>query len=420
MAQKSNPDATPVASESELNETAVPQGTNESTEEVYSANLNDRVSSVVSDSPAAEEDDSHDEPAQAPAPKKKRRSALSSESRKAPTPEAPRNFDHQTISAIPVGPDEKNPVPIFEREASQLKFDEELSSRTDTASIYATLKSYLNQGRALKGKIAGITMYNGVPCWSIFQGQISIYIPFMESYMTIKKNMSGPLTEERIRDQKNFLAQSIGLTVEFILTSFRRDPEHPDCFIATASRTTALARKRAAYLSGDTLRPGADIVCRVISVSSKEMFITVAGLDIYVPRKRITRRYVKHLNDYYHVDDRIIMRIIEIKPGDSKTLPHLALSAIPLEEERCQANRHRLKPGERCRAVISWLDDGSKNRRTTGRINMWLIDYDYYATSTINFASSDKPLDIGTNVLYEHNGFTDMGFSHGKVLRVLP
>lgn len=382
-----------------------------STDVIESAPAEIRVGSVVA------EPNTDQQPA--PKGKKKKKGGLFANMfpSKQAAPDS-RNYEDQTIQAIPTGNEKKAPTPIFEREAIQIKFDENLSSRTDTASTYATLKTYMSQGRTLEGRIAGVTIYNNVPCWSIFHNNTSIYIPLNESYMTISKSLMGN-TPAIIADQKNFMAQSIGLTVEFVLTSLMRDPDHPDSFIATASRTTALARKRAAYFGQRLLRVGSDITCRVISVSAAHLFVTVAGLDVFVHRKHLTRRYVKHMSDMYQVDDKITMRVHEIEYGDSSTLPSIMISAIPLEEERCQANRYRLNPGERCHAIVTYLDDGARHQRNTGRINMWLEDYEYYATTTLNLENLERPISIGSHVLYEHRTFTDRGFSSGLILRIL-
>lgn len=353
-----------------------------------------------------------------PPPKRRRRSASASAA--TPTPpktEVERKGQKQTISAIPTGADEATRTPVFEREADQIKYTEERDNRKEDAGIYVTLKSYLHRGRPLQGKIAGITMYDGVPCWSLYQGPVSIFIPFEESYMTIKKSMTGPRTEEKIRQQKDFLRQSLGVTVEFVLTSIAQDPENPDRYIATASRTTALAKRRFAYFGQEAkLQPGTDIACRIICISENipTMFVTVAGLDILVHRRQLTLRPVKRLSDHFHLDDKITMRIVAIEEDPATGLPKLVLSAIPLEKKRCQVNRSRLNVGDRCRAIINNIDS------ERGVVYMWLDGIDYYAMASVNEAAYDQRLKINAHVLYEHKGFTDSGYSHGSIRRILP
>lgn len=387
---------------------------------VETADMSSRVESIVRDD--SDEENGVPEPPQKYETEPNHPLPPVSKAPAAPRQDNPRNTNHenQTITSFEYGSDESSVIPEFEREASQIKFDTEKSQRTDAASIHTTLKTYLSQGRHIKGRIAGVTVYNGVPCWSLYQGKVSIYIPFTESYMTVKKSLTGTSTAQLITKQKNFLSQSIGLTVEFVLTSYKQDPEHPGHYIAMASRTTALARKRSAYFGQKMIRPGATVAARIITVSPTNLFVTVAGLDVNMTRKVLSRKPIADLTEHFHIDDTIRLRVMDVDYGSASKLPTLSLSAIPEEDEVWKANSFRLSRNERCHGIVTSIEDGTRNPGNIGRTHLWLEDYEHPAITTVNIEDPDNPISVGDHVLYEHRGFTERGVSHGVILRKLP
>jgi len=305
----------------------------------------------------------------------------------------------------------------LDRDYAATQHLENRDARQEEATTVAVFTNALKQGTILNSVIAGVETNGANVYWVCYHGSITVMIPFTDSFMTLPAELLAHDTAAIITRRRQFLSKSIGAEIPFVVTSFGADPNGG--YIATGSRTTALARIRQHYFGTNAsreLKEGMTIEAQILSLGPHSCFVTACGLDIPVRNHELSHRYIEDVAADFYVGQRKRFRVMSINEQPN-TIPEVKLSALPVELEYYAPNLKRIRPHSRYGAIVTSLRQ-EKNKETPGVVvNMFLEGVDVPAFSRVIQLRIQDELHTGDKVIFEATGIVKNGYAHGKIVR---
>lgn len=251
-----------------------------------------------------------------PAPAKKRRSSArkkppSAISEEEPTVEVP-------PAVIPQEPvRSRNAEPSILTIASKGEVD----TPDDQAEIawHEIRNAYLTR-RILTGILSGIEPTKAGNAIAVVNyNNYRVLIPLSEMMITLKEGPNN-YGEMQLRQSK-ILGSMIGAEVDFVIKGIEMKSRS-----IAASRKDAMIRKRKLfYFDLDSqgmyrIYEGRIVQARVIAVAEKVVRVEVFGVECPILARDLSYNWLGDAHDYYHVGDKILIRIQEINRKSLDTL----------------------------------------------------------------------------------------------------
>lgn len=365
--------------------------------------------------------DAEAEAVEKPAPRRRRRRST------AAAAEAPA----EDPEAAPAAVQEASPAPAREsrdtatlRSAARAIQEQSRESRQDEASAVARIISAMRNSYILYAEIAGVETEGGTVYWVCYEESVKIRIPFLHTFMELPAQLAEGtrpgvnLTERR----RQFLTKGIGVNIPMIVTDVAWDGNGE--LVATASRTTALAKIRRRHFGTNAYEPvsaGMDVMATVISMGNYAAYVSACGVDVRVPNHDLSYRYIEDVSSMFRVGEQIRMRIKTLETPEGQ-IPRMTLSALPAEAAEIRRNLNRITPGSRWSAtVISVRTDPRRNtaqNRGNGDVvvSLWLKNVDVPAYSRTLLGGLRETLHTGDTVIFEAVGITG-DRAHGKIIQ---
>ena len=306
----------------------------------------------------------------------------------------------------------------FASQMAQATSRENSANRQSDASSVAVLLGAYKRKRIIQCTIAGVTTIDREAYWTAFQDSVTIRIPFTSSFMSVPKDILEGTGYENLQRKRQFLTPAIGAKIRVVITSLIKDPYGG--YIATASRTTALAQDRNYFFSKNSrlsIEQGMDFEAEVLSVGPHACYVTAFGMDIRLTKNRISHKYIERLTTLYKPGDTIAVRIMSLKTEVGKR-PEITVSALPLEMKRLANNYKRLTIGDVVSGTVTSIRKESENTV----VNLFLDGYDVPAFSRSVRLGLGDILYVGDSVNFRVNGFAKSpygvgAYAHGSIIR---
>lgn len=375
----------------------------------------------VSDTAASDLEESSDNEGDSEAPS----NVAGAESEEATSPSASGN--QPDSSSKEAAPSNRRPprAKWVDRAAAARIYRESADSRQINASDVLKFASAVNGKSILEGRISGVVEFHNEVCWTIYEGNVTVRIPYAESYTNLEPELLNNTRSFALERQRQLMSQSIGVTVPYVPESLIADPENEDCYIVYASRTSALERHRKIRFFGDDasrrVSKGDDIDCQIISSGPNAAYVCACGQDIRVINFLLTHRYVGDVSKAFFPGDHIVMRVTEIEenPAD-RFCPTIHLSARPVEIQKFKWNlKHRIprKGNPRFNGTITSIRTVTTQRGPKSMVYLFLDGVDVPAYASTSATNIREDLKRGDNVTFEVWGALENGYAHGRIIR---
>lgn len=127
------------------------------------------------------------------------------------------------------------------------------------------------------------------------------------------------------------LQKRIGSEIEFIVSSAKggdgADAVDPDHHLAVGDRRAAMLMRRSQYWVPDEegesiIKAGSRVEARVLSVRPQALIIEVMGVEIVVPVREVSNRYIRDLtvDGPYHVGDKVVVLITKAEVDNERQI----------------------------------------------------------------------------------------------------
>ncbi len=312
-----------------------------------------------------------------------------------------------------------------ERDYAEAQHMAQRDAKQEAAIQIGRLLSAMNTKKIVEGVIAAVDGSGKAPSWTIFMGSVTITIPFQEAFVDPPAELVNDSTQKLQIRRVLFMNRCIGATVPFIVKSLAATPE--GMYEATASRIDAMEIIRKRHFGRNAshkLEVGRDVDVRILSPSSFAAYVECCGLDVRVQNQALSHRYIERVSDDFGPGAMIRMRVMRL--DESGDLPKVELSALPVELDQTRTNRYRLKlhpTNDRlnplCGAVVTSIRTDTRSSRPFVVTRLWLEDYQLPAFSRDYNLSLLETLHSGDRVIFKANGFTEEGYVHGKITKVI-
>lgn len=304
-------------------------------------------------------------------------------------------------------------------------YQDQRDNDQEQSSAINRVTTSFNNRNILYYEIAGVETDDNEAYWVCYDESVKIRIPFTHSFMSIPQSLYNPEQNRRISGsllerRQQFLRKAIGANIAVVITGTGKDEKSN--FIATASRTTALAKQRRRYFGRTAQTPvavGQDVTAHIISVGDHAIYVTACGVDSRVPVRGLSFRYMARLTDFYNPGEDIKMRITAI--DESGEIPQFTLSARDIEvEESIRPRLAMVIPRSTyIGTVVSIrreMPTADSIRRSQCTISLWLNGVEIPAYSrTVLISGSVK---TGDRVVFQVHGVTDaLNMAHGKIIQ---
>lgn len=297
-------------------------------------------------------------------------------------------------------------------------WDVEQEDRT-TVGIFLTA---LKEKRILEGNIAGVEVNRRMAYWVLYEGPVTVRIPFDNSFMQIPADLANKRpSEDILRRQRQMLERAMGATINFTVSRF--EPDGDGTYLAIGSRTDAMDKIRKVYFghnAAQKLSVGDDVVAQIITHGKHAAYLNFCGIDVKVKKSDLSHRYIEDVSASFHVGERIRVRLMNIQmPEESVGIPAISVSAKPIEKARFDRNLRRIhKNGYYIGTVTSTNLKGSGNGDNV-TISLFLNDVEVPAFSRTPILALGDALHNGDQVSFMALGVNEDGFAHGKILEVI-
>ena len=138
-----------------------------------------------------------------------------------------------TPANVPISPQQYRQ----QQELAQLDWNETAREM----AVIARYQTAYRQSSLMYGDIAAVQKIEKEVFAVIYDGPITVYIPFSMMYSNPPQNLLGT-SSEALHHQKNFMTNSIGTKIPFVLTSFGVD-EESGMAVGTGSRIQGLKKE---------------------------------------------------------------------------------------------------------------------------------------------------------------------------------
>lgn len=303
--------------------------------------------------------------------------------------------------------------------------EEELAAarnlRQDEAVLVGGYISAMRRKTTMEGRIAGVVEKDGHVFWTIYDGPVTVYIPFKEALPSMI--MDDLLGEDGVLRQKQMMAKSIGATIPF---SVEEMVPSGDDFLVYGSRKNAMQRVSNRYFgsrAANPVRVGDTLVGQFLAVGPNAAWVNVNGVDVRLTKKQISHRYMERLTSYYRAGDTIRLRVQKLELEDGKL--NMLLSARPCELEDCKARQYRINRGDRYEAtitshrVIEGLNPRTQKKEPHYVASMWLEEVNMPAYVTLASHRDQEIAHSGEKVMVEVEQLADSGYVRCRILYFL-
>jgi hypothetical protein len=320
-----------------------------------------------------------------------------------------------TTKSVPVESEEKTSVNYVE---AALARKEEREARQEDNTTIGAFSTAMRTRAIMEGEVSGVEIGDGNAFWLLYQNNVTVRIPFEETFMKLPQSLLEQKTSRTLLRRKQFLGKSLGATIPFIVTDLVIEPD--GSVLAIGSRTAAMARIRNRHFGNNApqkLVVGQDIIAQVISGDAHTAYVYACGCYIRVPNYMLTHRYIEDMTASYMIGSTIKLRVMAIDIG-ADGLPELQLSGRPVELEACKPNLRRIR-GEKPRyqAIVTSIKRDTRSSQVSVVANLWLKGVDVPAFARDFRLNVYDEVHTGDIVSFECHGVTQNGYVHGKIVR---
>lgn len=256
----------------------------------------------------------------------------------------------------------------------------------------------------------------------LLDGKYRVIIPFDDIYQAnpIDTKTVNLSTEEGrriyLRRQRQMAGKLLGATIPFIITemfSARVDGDIDYSIAGSRKKAIAIiansnfrpARNGVALMGEGTVTDGV-----ITSVGRHNISMNVGGVDVRVPLRNMTYKYVTDLRSLYNVGEIIKVVIERVELNDGPSGITLSVNARTLELESAKHRHHLLPAGTNCVGIVTSI---RQSRTQPGKIVMtaYLPAYDMPAVIKSMLPSRyGKYPQSGDELGLVVTGFNDAGF----------
>ena len=277
-------------------------------------------------------------------------------------------------------------------------------------------------GNVLESKIVGVISEGQDAYWQCVHGPITIRIPFEETFDTLPPSLLDPNTFDLGARLRQFLNKSIGLTIRYIVTEFKRDPDNQGRAIVIGSRIRAMEKDRRYYFGDGAYRPmqkGDIVTAQVLNVGNHIAWVHFCGMDVRVRAVDFSHRYLPDLTEVYTPGQKVRMQITRLEQDPQSGAFSVSLSARPVELEESKARRCLAAVGSTYAATVTAKTTRMDADQPFTIVNLWLEGVDIPAYSKAQIPSLDAKdfIKSGDTVYAQILGYTDSGYAHCKIKR---
>lgn len=314
------------------------------------------------------------------------------------------------------------PASVVAREAMTAERLESWNLENEDITTVGIFLTALKEKRILSGTVAGVEANNKTAYWVLYEGPVTVRIPFDNSFMTIPAELAVQRpNEEILRRQRQMLDRAKGAKVHFTISRFVQEDE--GSYLATGSRTDALSKIRKHYFGNRADNPltvGMDIMAQILTNGEHAAYLTFCGVDVKVKKSELSHKFIQDVTSTFHVGSQMRVRIQNITPAaETNGIPSVAVSAKPVERERFKRNLKRIhKNGSYIGTVISTAKkEGPDGSSIT--ISLFLDDVGVPAYSRTTILGLGDAIKHGDKVSFLAMGVNEEGFAHGKIIEVI-
>lgn len=324
--------------------------------------------------------------------------------------------DSEAVAVSPL--DEANR--FIDWQTRKLAQEEERTARQQSATTMGTLVTALKTRRILNGRVDGVVEHDRTTYWLCYLEDITVEIPFEQTWTNLPKDLVGKTDDESLRYQRQFLSRSMGAEIPFILTGVKTAPD--GSIVYSASRVAAMNILRRVYFGRNASRPvkiGSDVRAQIMSMGPYTAYVSCCGVDVPIPNYELSHKYIVDVTTSYQVNQWLMLRVVDLKVDEQGNPVEFILSARPIELEKFRKNLKRVvinrnQPPRYQGVVTSIRRD---RRRGHVVVNLFLEGIELPAFSRSLRLSLQDELHTGEKVFFEASGIVEPGYVHGTIIR---
>ena len=299
--------------------------------------------------------------------------------------------------------------------------EERIAERNRRQEDAVIIGKYINAEKkknVLRGKIAGVEVRGEHAFWVIYDGPVTVFIPFHEALPNLPVDVKSDVVRQR-----QMLSKTIGAEVPFAVEAMESGD---GTYMVFGSRRNAVERISKRYFGPDAPNPvkeGDTIPATFLGVGRHAAWLNAAGMDIRLIASQISHRYMENLMDHYEAGDTINLRVqgVAYKNGQVS----LTVSALPCELEACISRHNRIRRGNRYVAIMTThrvmnvVNPTTKRKESYYVASMWLENVEVPAFATVISAKSEGIPHSGERVSVEVDGIARNGYVRCRIIAYL-
>ena len=182
-------------------------------------------------------------------------------------------------------------------------------------SVWFELRSAFRTHKILSGRIDAMEKTpRGDHLAVVYYKDFRVVIPYEEMNINLAENPA--LGDINVRRDK-IIGTMLGAEIDFVIRGI-----DPEARMTAASRREAMMRKRSMFYAQPKddgtyhVYEGRIVQARVIAVAEKVIRVEAFGVECPIIARDISWDWLGDCHDYYHVGDRILVRITEVQNRD--------------------------------------------------------------------------------------------------------
>lgn len=321
------------------------------------------------------------------------------------------------------------------KDARQRELERELvrSEKEQFLSGWSSLETAMRRETVLYGVVAGIEEVAtagtekakervNVALAVLYENRYRILIPFDEIYHKNPVDMAtiNISTKEGVSDfirrQKQMASKLLGATIPFAIKHmFAGKTDILTDYSIGGSRKAAIERIAKSNYTPDrngytAITVGTRCDGFITSVGQFSVSMSVGGVDVQVPLRKLTFKHILDLRDEFSVGQIVPVDIDKVEFDSDGNVDLVLVDAKPPQLERAQRKQHLLPIGTNCVGVVTLVKESSTS---PGKIVMtaYLPQYDMPAfVSKMPPARRGQLPQSGDELGLIVTGFTDKGY----------
>ena len=311
-----------------------------------------------------------------------------------------------------------------ERERASEEYVASRNARQENAIIVGRYITAQRQKNVATGKISGVEVKGEHVFWVIYDGPVTVYIPFQEALPFLEDETMVTTPDARMR-QRQMMSKSVGAVVPFSVEQII--PSENETYLVYGSRKNAMERIRKRYFGKDAANPAREgdvVVGTFLGVGPHAAWVNILGVDVRMRPRQLSHRYMDNLMEEYTAGEEIRLRIQKIEAVDGKL--RLIASALPCELEACRSNLSRVRRGIRYAATITShrlvTVQNPKTRKPESRYiaAMWLEGVEVPAFANVISSHASGMSHSGDRVMVEVEEIARNGYVRCRIIAYLP